>query len=148
MTAGRILEGKSKDIITISPKATMGEATLLLCQKRIGALLVVDKNGALIGIFTERDVVRALGSSSENSMNGVCLKDPIEKYMITNVITASPSDSINDIMVKMTKGRFRHVPVMDNDKLVGMISIGDVIKTRIEMLEQETAAMRDYIMMG
>ncbi|MFK7866554.1 MAG: CBS domain-containing protein [Alphaproteobacteria bacterium] len=147
MTAQKILDGKSGALITIRPDACVAEASILLNKHKIGALLIVNDQGDLQGIFTERDIVRALGEKQDEKAATQCLDKPVSEYMVEKVQTCTPSDTIDSIMIIMSEGRFRHVPIMsDQQKLLGMISIGDVVKYRIKTLEQETAAMRDYIM--
>ena len=149
MNAGKILKEKAGSLITISPDANVAEAACKLHHHRIGALLVVDEAGKLQGIFTERDIVRALGNRQDSEKSGLCLNEPVGHYMITKIVTCTAEDSADKLMQLMTEGRFRHVPVLDaKEKLLGIISIGDVVKGRLDALEHETAAMRDYITRG
>lgn len=140
MTVASILNGKGSDVFALSPDMSMTDAIAFLCDKRIGAAVVTDASGALVGILSERDVVRALGTS------GVAiLEHPVANFMTKEVQTCTPSDTSETLMRRMTEGRFRHLPVVEEGVLSGVISIGDVVKSRISELEHETEAMRDYI---
>ncbi len=140
MFVKNILGEKGREVISISSDATLSEATRLLARRRIGAIVVRDESGALAGILSERDVVRAVAEESVTA-----LARPVSVYMTRAVATCSETDSIEDLMEMMTIGRFRHLPVLDNDRIVGMISIGDVVKTRIAETVQEAASLREYI---
>lgn len=140
MTVASILNGKGSDVFALSPDMSMGEAIAFLCDKRIGAAVVTDASGALVGILSERDVVRALGTS------GVAiLEHPVANFMTKEVQTCALADTSEILMRRMTEGRFRHLPAVEDGTLCGVISIGDVVKSRISELEHETEAMRDYI---
>jgi CBS domain-containing protein len=140
MIVASILALKGRDVATITAEISVSEAVGRLAAKRIGALLVVDHDGRVVGILSERDVVRSIG------LNGAAiLDDPVSSLMTRDVIACSEGDSINDVMTRMTVGRFRHLPVIENDRLVGIISIGDVVKARIEEVEREAEEMRAYI---
>ncbi|MFG1358983.1 CBS domain-containing protein [Xanthobacter pseudotagetidis] len=141
MTVSSILQGKSKDIVTLTPASTLGDAVKSLAEHRIGAIVVVDPDMAVEGIISERDVVRLL---NERGMS--VLATPVGEVMTRAVVTCTPDEIIPAIMERMTRGRFRHVPVVAGDRLVGIISIGDVVKHRLEEMERESAALRDYIM--
>ena len=137
----QILRVKGRDVVTLSSDATLSEATRLLASKRIGALVVRDKQGGLAGILSERDVVRALAAESVTA-----LARPVSAYMTRAVATCSEYDTVDELMEMMTVGRFRHVPVVDsNDQVCGLVSIGDVVKTHIEEQARETASLRQYI---
>ncbi len=141
MQVKHILHEKGRDVVALTSEATLSEAARLLARKRIGALLVKDRNGALVGILSERDVVRAVAEESV-----AALARPISAYMTRAVATCTESDTIDDLMEMMTQGRFRHVPVLDeNRQLCGIVSIGDVVKTRIEETVREAATLRQYI---
>ena len=140
MFVKNILGEKGREVISISSDATLSEATRLLARRRIGAIVVRDESGALTGILSERDVVRAVAEESVTA-----LARPVSVYMTRAVATCSETDSIEDLMEMMTIGRFRHLPVLENDRIVGMISIGDVVKTRIAETVQEAASLREYI---
>ena len=140
MLVKHILGEKGREIIAITADATLSEAARLLARKRIGAVLVRDQSGALAGILSERDVVRAVADYSV-----AALARPVSMYMTRAVATCGEQDTVQDLMEMMTIGRFRHVPVLDNGLVSGIVSIGDVVKTRIEETVQEAASLRDYI---
>lgn len=135
-----ILRSKGARIVSVSEDDSVNDAIGLLCSNRIGAVLVLDKQGGLAGILSERDLVRGL------QRHGKAVFDkPITELMTTQVITCSPGDPVASIEGLMTANRFRHVPVMENNQLVGVISIGDVVKNRIEEAQAEVDALRRYI---
>jgi CBS domain-containing protein len=140
MLVKHILGDKGREVVAISADATLSEAARLLSRKRIGAVVVRDDNGALAGILSERDVVRAVADGSVSA-----LARPVSAYMTRAVATCSECDTVQDIMEMMTVGRFRHVPVLDNGLVTGIVSIGDVVKTRIEETVQEATSLREYI---
>jgi CBS domain-containing protein len=141
MPVSTILKAKpSEGVISIAPGATVGEATQLLSTKRIGAVIVSPDGAAMAGILSERDIVRELGRRG-----AACLADPVEVLMTRNVVTCAPSDRTNDVLQRMTDGRFRHMPVMQGDRLVGLISIGDVVKARLMELSTEVDALEGMI---
>lgn len=140
MTVARILAVKGSDVVTAAPHRTMGEIVALLAEKRVGAVVVTDAQAGIAGIVSERDIVKALGAHGAGM-----LSDPVSAYMTRAVVTAVGADTVEDIMNRMTEGKFRHMPVLDGRMLCGIISIGDVVKHRIAMVEAEASAMRDYI---
>ena len=140
MLVKHILTDKGRDIIAISADALLAEAVRLLARKRIGAVIAHGEGGALAGILSERDVVRALSESDG------ALARPISAYMTAEVATCTEDDSVENLMEMMTHGRFRHVPVLDGrGQLCGLISIGDVVKTRIAETVHEAQSLREYI---
>jgi CBS domain-containing protein len=128
------------DIITIEPTADLAAASKLLAKHRIGAVVILGAGDRLAGILSERDIVRAL-----SDQGAAALGLPVGQVMTRNVATCSEDDSVASIMERMTAGKFRHVPVVSNGRLTGLISIGDVVKHRVEEIERESEAMRDYI---
>jgi CBS domain-containing protein len=141
MQVKHILHEKGRDVVALTSEVTLSEATRLLARKRIGALLVRDPNGALVGVLSERDVVRAVAEESV-----AALARPISAYMTRAVATCTESDTTDDLMEMMTLGRFRHVPVLDeNQQLCGIVSIGDIVKSRIEETVREANTLRQYI---
>ena len=140
MQVRHILREKGRDVVTIASDATLSEAARLLARKRIGALVVRERDGTLKGILSERDIVHAVAEASV-----AALAQSVAQHMTSAIETCSESDSIEDLMELMTHRRFRHVPVMEGDRLTGIISIGDVVKTRIAETEQEASALRQYI---
>ena len=140
MLVKHVLGEKGREVIAIGADATLSEAARLLARKRIGAIVVRDESGALAGILSERDVVRAVAEESVSA-----LVRPVSAYMTRAVATCSELDTVQDLMEMMTIGRFRHVPVVDDDVITGIISIGDVVKTRIAETVQEATSLRAYI---
>jgi len=140
MNVKAILAAKGGSIISIEPTADLAEAAKLLSAHRIGAVLIQGAGGRLAGILSERDIVRAL---SEHGTAALALT--VGQVMTRNVATCGEDDTVASIMERMTAGKFRHMPVVTKDRLVGLISIGDVVKQRVEEIERESEAMRDYI---
>jgi CBS domain-containing protein len=141
MQVGQILRTKGHDVVALPGEATLSEAARLLANKRIGALVVKDKSGAPCGILSERDVVRAVASESV-----AALARPVSAYMTREVATCTELDTVEELMEMMTQGRFRHIPVLDENKqLCGLVSIGDVVKMHIEETAREAASLRQYI---
>ncbi len=128
------------DVVTIGTEASVTDAVRLLSEKRIGALLVTDGGGAPLGILSERDIVRELGRRDES-----CLRDRVGDMMTKNLVSCSPDDTADVVLSKMTEGRFRHMPVMENDAMSGLISIGDVVKARLSELSMEKDALEGMI---
>lgn len=140
MTVARILAEKGNAVVTVSPERTLDEAIHLLADKSIGAVVVTNADGTVAGIISERDIMRVLARHG-----GASFDERVSAHMTTKVVTCTRSATIEDVMATMTNGRFRHVPVCEEGKLVGMISIGDVVKRRIATVEAEHQALRDYI---
>jgi CBS domain-containing protein len=140
MNVTAILSSKGSSVVTIEPTATLSAATAKLAEKKIGALVVTGAEGRVVGILSERDVVRAIAGSGERAMQA-----PLTDVMTRKVVTCRAGDTITSIMEQMTAGKFRHLPVVEDGKLSGIISIGDVVKHRLWELEQEQNALRDYI---
>jgi CBS domain-containing protein len=143
MLVKHILREKGREVVTIMAEATLSEAAQLLSHRRIGAVIVRAENGAVAGILSERDIVRALAAQSVQAL--ACA---VGEYMTRDVTTCCEDDSVDDLMELMTRNRFRHVPVVEAGKLSGIISIGDVVKTRIEETVREAASLREYIAAG
>ena len=139
MTVSAILNSKDTQTITLPSTATLADACTLLSKHRIGTVLVVD-NDKLCGIVSERDIVRIMASNG-----GAALQDGIQTCMTTKLVTCTGADTVTHVMEKMTNGRFRHVPIVENEKLIGIISIGDVVKYRMAEVEREAQEIRDYI---
>jgi CBS domain-containing protein len=144
MNVKAILAAKERnlggDIICIEPTADLAAAAKLLSAHRIGAVVIYGAGGRLAGILSERDIVRAL---SEHGADALTL--PVGQVMTRNVATCGEDDTVASIMERMTTGKFRHMPVIAKGKLIGLVSIGDVVKQRVGEIEQESEAMRDYI---
>ena len=133
-------EKKSNEVTTTVADQSVNEAAKLLHSKRIGALLVVDDKNSMSGIISERDIARGLALHGA-SVSALKVSD----LMTSNVLVCSPEDSLEKLMVVMTNNRIRHLPVLRNGRLTGVISIGDVVKIRLEAIETEHRAMREYI---
>jgi CBS domain-containing protein len=141
MQVRHILGLKGREIVSIAAEAKLSDAVGLLARRRIGALVVRGPGGELQGIFSERDIVRAISHESAQA-----LSRPVSHFMTREVATCAETDSIDELMEMMTQGRFRHVPVVDGDrKLIGIVSIGDVVKSRIEETVREAESLREYI---
>ncbi|MGV3651382.1 MAG: CBS domain-containing protein [Devosia sp.] len=135
-----ILQSKGGTVHTITSSEPIARAVAVLNERRIGAVVVVDEDGRVAGILSERDVVRRMGSDP-NSF----LSTPVSQSMTRTVVTCTRQTALDEVLEMMTERRIRHMPVVEADRLVGIISIGDVVKRKIEMTEQEAAALRDYI---
>lgn len=140
MTVKAILSRKGSDVVTIAPTANLSEAVKLLAERRIGAVIVTGADNRVAGILSERDIVRALGERGADALG-----DNIAAVMTRKVTTCVEADTVADIMERMTTGKFRHVPVVEQGRLTGVISIGDVVKFRVEEIERESDALREYI---
>jgi CBS domain-containing protein len=140
MTVKTVLTHKGRAVVTIDPTATVETAIATLTRHRIGALVVLGTEQRVIGIVSERDIVRAISENGAAALNG-----PLAQVMTRDVITCCETDTMKEIMERMTIGKFRHIPVVDQGRLTGIISIGDVVKHRLNEMEAESAALRDYI---
>ena len=138
MIVKSILSAKGGDVISIEPTVTLETAVKTLAKHRIGALLVLGPDRRMIGILSERDVVRVLGEQGAE-----VLTKPLAQVMTRKVVTCGQTETVGTIMERMTLGKFRHIPVVE--QVVGIISIGDVVKHRLHELERESAALHDYI---
>jgi CBS domain-containing protein len=141
MTVSIILAGKGRDVVTIEPNATLADAVKLLAEKRIGAVVILGADRRIVGILSERDIVRALAENGRDALDG-----PVSAAMTRKVSTCHERENISTIMERMTIGKFRHIPVADQGRLVGIVSIGDIVKHRLGEVERDSAAMRDYIL--
>ena len=141
MTVSIILACKGREVVTIEPSASLASAVGLLAEKRIGALLILGVDRRIVGILSERDIVCALAERGAGA-----LKEPVSQTMTRKVSTCNENETVSNIMERMTDERARHVPVVDQGKLVGMVSIGDVVKHRLQEMERDSAAMHNYIL--
>ena len=141
MTVSIILAGKGREVVAIEPNANLAAAVALLAEKRIGALLILGADRRVVGILSERDIVRALAERGAE-----VLDEPVSGAMTRKVSTANERETVASIMERMTAGKFRHIPVVDQGRLTGIVSIGDVVKHRLQEMERDSAAMRDYIL--
>lgn len=141
MLVSQILKLKSDDgVVTVPPGTSVAKVAEVLSARRIGAIVVSVDGKTLLGIISERDVVRELGRRGP-----ACLTDPVDSIMTVRVVTCARSDPTTDVMQKMTDGRFRHMPVMEGDQMVGLVSIGDVVKARLSELSMEKDALEGMI---
>ncbi len=139
MSVARILIAKGRNVVVTQPHRTLREVSALLTEHGIGAVVVTGAEGSVLGIISERDIVRAVAQGPS------ALEEPASRHMTAEVVTVRESDSIDSVMDTMTAGRFRHVPVIEGGKLVGIVSIGDVVKHRVAAIETEHRALREYI---
>ncbi|PKQ08381.1 MAG: inosine-5-monophosphate dehydrogenase [Alphaproteobacteria bacterium HGW-Alphaproteobacteria-12] len=142
MNVATILKAKGTDVTSVSPDTTLRDVAVLLTERRIGAAVVI-QDKKVMGIVSERDIVKAVAGGGGNALNA-----PVRDVMTSRVITCSLNDSVDELMDSMTMGRFRHLPVIENGELVGIVSIGDVVKHRIAETVMETEALRLYIANG
>ncbi len=143
MNIAQLLKAKGRAVTTARPDVKLLDIIASLASKRIGAIVIVGEKGELAGIISERDVIQALAKSSE-----AVLEDSVSKHMTREVVTCQESTTIDEMMELMTQGRFRHVPVIEDGALIGIISIGDVVKNHIAEVEMEVTAMRGYFATG
>lgn len=143
MNVATILNIKGRDVATAKAEASLMDIVRYLAENKVGAMVIVDDSGGLCGIISERDIVRALSAQGDSA-----LSQQARDFMTRDVVTCGEDDSVAALMERMTAGRFRHLPVVADSKLVGIISIGDVVKQRISEAEQEAEAMRAYIATG
>ena len=140
MKVEHILQAKGADVFAVSDATTVREAVDILGEKNIGAVVVKDKSGSVSGIFSERDVVRRLKSEGPD-----VLSRPVSDCMTKNPFTCTPDTSLDELMGVMTNKRIRHMPVIRDGKLAGIVSIGDVVKRKIDDAEREAAMLKEYI---
>jgi CBS domain-containing protein len=135
-----VLADKGRDVATVTAELTVAHAASELASRRIGALVVLSRSGGVIGILSERDLVRGLAEHGP-----ALFEQPIDSLMTTEVVTVAPDLPVLNALGLMTKRRIRHLPVVDGESLVGIVSIGDLVKQRMERIEAEATAMREYI---
>ena len=140
MNGAAILSLKGRAVTTTSPSTTLLEVARKLAAKRIGAIVIVGAKGAVAGIISERDIIRCLSAHGPD-----CLTSSVAEAMTKEVVTCQETDTLDELMAMMTARRFRHLPVLTDGALVGIISIGDVVKHHVAEVEMEATAMRDYI---
>ncbi len=139
MIVAQILASKGRDVATTTPDRSISDVVGELATRKIGALVVTER-GRVVGIVSERDIVKTIGLKGPE-----ILADPVSSIMTRDVITCREGETINGVMTRMTRRRFRHLPVVEDGELVGIISIGDVVKARIEEVEYEADELRTYI---
>ena len=140
MTVARILKEKGQLVLTTKPTDKLKDVVAVLAQKKIGALVVSDDTRTPLGIISERDVIRALGATG-----GSALDDPVSRHMTERVITVGVDATIDEVMEIMNKGHFRHMPVVEDSKLIGIVSVSDIVKRHVDALHSEHHALRQYI---
>ena len=138
-----VLRTKGTEVVTAAPDSTLLDAAKLLRFHRIGALVVTDEHGGVVGILSERDVVSAVADHGPGALDG-----PVSGVMTADVVRCAPGDTMEQLMSAMTERRIRHLPVVDGESLVGIVSIGDVVKRRVSEIQDETQALQDYITQG
>jgi CBS domain-containing protein len=143
MFVSDILAQKGGLVFTVTPGTSVAQLAQQLSARRIGSMLVLDGEGSVAGIVSERDLVRALASHGAKAM-----ELEARQVMTRDVVTCDPDDSIDQVMQTMTTGRFRHLPVVRHGELLGLVSIGDVVKARLEEAKHETEALKAYIVAG
>ena len=143
MRVNGVLEGKGSDVATIGPHETLLSAAAELGKRRIGALVVVVPDGSVVGIVSERDIVAAIAKGGAAMLDQI-----VSEVMSSDVITCTPSDTMEQLMSAMTEQRIRHLPVVSDGALVGIVSIGDVVKRRVAEIQDEAKALGDYITHG
>lgn len=143
MNVAAILKDKGEGVFTMRPENTLLEVATELASRKIGSVVVTEVGGFIAGIISERDVVRVLAERGPEQLSA-----PVEQAMTKSVVTCTLSDTIDELMAEMTARRFRHLPVVDDGQLIGIVSIGDVVKQRIAEAEMEAEAMRAYIATG
>jgi CBS domain-containing protein len=141
MTVKAILCRKGNNVVTIEPTATLASALKVLAENRIGAVLITGADQQMLGILSERDIVWAMAERGARALD-----QPVGQVMTRKVVTCTESETVGEIMERMTAGKFRHVPVLDRGRLAGIISIGDVVKFRLGEMEHESNALREYIL--
>jgi CBS domain-containing protein len=140
MTVKAILSVKGTEVLTIEPTTNLAAAAKLLAERKIGALVVTGPDQRVVGIVSERDIVQELAAHGTAALDLA-----LTEVMTRKVMTCSASDTISSVMERMTAGKFRHLPVVEQGRLAGLVSIGDVVKYRLHQMEQEQSALRDYI---
>lgn len=140
MTVKAILEQKGHDVLTIGPNAKLSEAIRMLAENRVGALVVTNGDGKVVGMLSERDIVRVLAKDGASALD-----HPVRDGMTAKVKICNEHHTVHEVMEIMTVGRFRHIPVEKDGRLYGIVSIGDVVKARLDELEEERKQLVDYI---
>ena len=143
MLVQAILKSKSTDgVVTVAPSMTVSDAAKILADKRIGTVIVSEDDGeTAAGILSERDIVRELAASGSG-----CLTQPVSAYMTKKLVTATQQDKVQEVLARMTEGRFRHMPIVEGGKLIGIVTLGDVVKAQLSELAMEKDALQGMIM--
>ena len=140
MIVKSIIDNKGRDVVTIEPGVSLDTAAKLMAERRIGAVVVLGTDDRVVGILSERDIVRSISERGAGAM-----QEQVSQVMTRKVVTCTLDETIHSIMERMTAGKFRHLPVVEQGRLAGIISIGDVVKNRIMEMEQESDALKSYI---
>jgi CBS domain-containing protein len=140
MNVAQMLKEKGRDVLTAAPHYPLRQTVQMLSQRRVGAVVVADAAGVVLGILSERDIVRAIALQGDDALG-----EPTSKYMTAHPTTVGEDADIDELMQLMTQGRFRHLPVVEGGRLVGIVSIGDVVKHHVDALNRERDSLREYI---
>ena len=143
MNVAAILQDKGRNVLTVDQDTPIIDVAKLIDEHRIGSVVIVNESGQLAGIVTERDIVKNISRRGCASLN-----DPVSTCMTSEVVTCTRADTVEYLMEKMTTRRFRHLPVVENNELLGIVSIGDVVKQRVAEVAMEATALREYIATG
>ncbi len=143
MIVSAILKGKGSAVITAEPTENLLAISNLIAKHRIGAVIISEPGGALLGILSERDIVNAVAASGARALD-----KPASEVMTRNLLTCEPGNSVDELMTIMTRSRVRHLPVVEQGRLVGIVSIGDVVKCKLDEASAEVGLLRDYVMAG
>jgi CBS domain-containing protein len=143
MNVAAILKGKGRAVVTTRPETSLQNIAEKLAAKKIGAIVIVAADGRPLGIISERDIIRAIAERG-----AACLSQPVAEFMTRQIVTCKESDTLDQLMATMTALRFRHVPVIEDGALIGIVSIGDVVKHHIAEVEMEASALRTYLVAG
>jgi CBS domain-containing protein len=143
MLLSQILKDKGDLVFTASPQETISAAAALLHSRKVGALVLVDEEGSVVGILSERDIVRVVAEMGERA-----LARPVSICMTEEVVFAQPSETVDHLLARMTDRRIRHLPVVRDGRLVGIVSIGDLVKSKISEIETEAETLKSYIAAG
>ena len=144
MRIAQLLSRKGGDVVAIGPDASLSDLLTLLAEHNIGAVVVRDDGGSVVGIVSERDVVRSLSATATASAPSD-RSDTVATIMTSEVLTCTPQEDVEALAVRMTENRLRHLPVVDGQELVGIVSIGDVVKSRLDELQAERDQLEDYV---
>jgi CBS domain-containing protein len=140
MNVAQILKRKGREVLTTAPHHTLRDAAKALGDRKVGAVVVADSTGRVLGILSERDIVRAIGAAGAESLG-----QPVSQHMTADPTTVGEEVEIDELMQLMTAGRFRHLPVVEGQRLAGIVSIGDIVKHHVDELHHERDSLREYI---
>ena len=143
MLVSQLLNTKGRQVFTVMPDERLSSIAALLHTRKVGAFVVTDSSNHVVGIISERDIIRAIASGGAESLN-----EPVNAFMTKDVIFANMQETVEALLSRMTDRRIRHLPVMEGVRLAGIVSIGDLVKARIAVSEHEAQTLRDYITAG